>query len=623
MTNSKAAPRFSAWDLLPVPLLALVSAIAVWYFYSHGWLLYYGDAEAHLNTARRILDNQTPGYDQIGSVWLPLPHVLLLPFVHVDRWWYSGIAAAFPSAICFVIGGTFLFFAARRIFGSNSPAVAAAGLAALNPNLLYLQSTAMTEAIFFAALMALLYFTVRFRQTQGWGAVVGAGLAAWAATLTRYEGWVLLPFVAAYFLYAARRRRVLVALLFSVLAGAGPLYWLANNWYLTGDALDFYRGPYSARAIQGAADFPGRRDWHMAYYYYRQAAQLVAGPQLALLALAGAAVALYRRVWWPLVLLILPGLHVIWSMHAGVVPIFMPHLWPFSYYNTRYGLGVLPLLALSAAALVTTAPPRYRRLAAGLVLLAGSIHWLIHPGHENWITWAESRANSEGRRAWMHAAADYLRPRFAPGSGILASSGDDFFGIFRTMGIPLRETLSVVNGLPYWATVTRPDLFLRQEWAVVKGGDPSQSAILRAGKYGIRYRLEKTIVEKHEPVIEIYRRQGGIPLVPHENVTTAFDLPGYRTTRNLGVVRGIIVRSRSIFGTIGGGLQTIVGGNISLFTSLCEKTRSDAFELMIQHANELGANAVVAVSYDATEVMNGVTEVLAYGTAVVVVPAGQ
>jgi len=109
-------------------------------------------------------------------------------------------------------------------------------------------------------------------------------------------------------------------------------------------------------------------------------------------------------------------------------------------------------------------------------------------------------------------------------------------------------------------------------------------------------------------------------MVPHENVTTAFDLPGQRIKRNLGVVRGIVVRSRSIVGTIGAGLQTIVGGNISLFSRLCEQTRSDAFELMLQHANELGANAVIGARYDATEIMNGVTEVLAYGTAVVVEP---
>jgi len=106
----------------------------------------------------------------------------------------------------------------------------------------------------------------------------------------------------------------------------------------------------------------------------------------------------------------------------------------------------------------------------------------------------------------------------------------------------------------------------------------------------------------------------------HALTTTAFTLDGHKVMRTLGVVRGIMVRSRSIFGTIGGSLQTLVGGNISLFTSLCEKTRSDAFEEMLRHAAALGANAVIGIRYDGTEVMQGVTEVLCYGTAVVVEP---
>jgi uncharacterized protein YbjQ (UPF0145 family) len=109
-------------------------------------------------------------------------------------------------------------------------------------------------------------------------------------------------------------------------------------------------------------------------------------------------------------------------------------------------------------------------------------------------------------------------------------------------------------------------------------------------------------------------------MISHSMVTTQFELDGYQVVRSLGVVRGIVVRSRSIFGTIGAGLQTLVGGNITLLTNLCEKTRQDAFDLMLQHAAELGANAVVGARYDATEIMQGVTEVLAYGTALVVEP---
>lgn len=108
--------------------------------------------------------------------------------------------------------------------------------------------------------------------------------------------------------------------------------------------------------------------------------------------------------------------------------------------------------------------------------------------------------------------------------------------------------------------------------------------------------------------------------VSHQMVTTAFELPNYRLVQNLGVVRGIVVRSRNVFATLGATFQTIVGGNITLWSKLCEQTRSDAFEIMIQHASEIGANAVIGARYDTTELSTGVTEVLAYGTAVIVEP---
>ena len=111
--------------------------------------------------------------------------------------------------------------------------------------------------------------------------------------------------------------------------------------------------------------------------------------------------------------------------------------------------------------------------------------------------------------------------------------------------------------------------------------------------------------------------------VSHQMVTTAFELPNYDITQNLGIVRGIVVRSRNIFVTIGAQFQTIVGGNITAWTKLCEQTRADAFEIMIQHATEIGANAVIGARYDTTEISTGVTEVLAYGTAVIVQPSNS
>lgn len=491
---------------LAVVCLAGLSIAATRYVTRSGWTLYYGDAEAHLNIARRVVDSRTPGYDQIGTVWLPLPHLMMLPLARVDRWWAGGLAAAVPSAVSFVVAAAFLFAGVRRLFDSVT-AAAAAALFATNPNILYLQSVPMTEAMFWASLMALLYFTVRFRQTQGWGSVIGAGIACCLGALTRYEAWFLIPFVAVYLGLQAKRRKLAAAVLFGAVASLGPLCWLAHNWWVEGDPLNFYRGPYSALAIQGSAPYPGRGNWSLAVFYFQTAAQLCAGKGLWWMGLAGVLAVLLKRELWPLILLVLPAVFYVWSMHSAASPVFVPTLWPNSYYNTRYGLALVPFLAVASAGIVAWAPRRAQSALAVVIVAAGAAPWLLQPAPESWITWKESRVNSEGRREWVRQVADYLRPRYVRGSGMISGSGE-VRAVNREMGIPLRETLTLNNGLFWMAAVRRPDLFLWQEWAVVMGGDEAQSGVNRAGRYGIRYKLEKTIIVKDSPVIEIYRRVG-------------------------------------------------------------------------------------------------------------------
>lgn len=518
--GGKAAAKAGVRPLLEIGLVLLclagLSAAALAFFFERGNLLYYGDAEAHLNIARRIIDSRTPGYDQIGTVWLPLPHLLMLPLVRIDALWRNGLAGAIPAAACFVLAGTFLYAAARRVFSSRAAAVAAALLFALNPNVLYLQSTPMTEAVFFADLAALLYFTVRFRESRSLWAAAGAGIAGLAGTLTRYEGWFLIPFVAVYFLLTGGKRRWQASVLFSAVAALGPLWWLAHNWWLFGNILEFYNGPYSARAIYersldaGMARYPGDHDWAKAWQHFRSAGWLCAGLPLIWLGIAGTAAALWRRAFWPLILLALPPVFYVWSVYSSGTPIFVPHLWPHSYYNTRYGLAVIPLMALAASALVAVAPARIRGPAALLVVCAGISPWLAYPRAESWICWKESQVNSEARRAWTQDAGGFLGSRYRRGDGIFTSFGD-LAGIFRAAGIPLREALHEGNEPQWLATFARPDLFLWERWAVCISADKVATAITRARKNGPRYDLVKTIAVKGGPVIEIYRRASPQP----------------------------------------------------------------------------------------------------------------
>ncbi|HZT36650.1 MAG TPA: hypothetical protein VFA28_02040 [Bryobacteraceae bacterium] len=493
--------------------LCLLSAASIGWFYARGYTLYYGDAEAHLNIARRFLDSRTPGYGQVGTVWLPLPHALMLPFVMNDRLWRSGIAGAIPAGACFVFAVAALYLAARRAFHSRAAAITAAALFALNPNILYLQSIPMTETVFFAALFGMLYGTIWFRRTKSSTAVLVTALFSICASLTRYEGWFLIPFVAVFFAITARRLGP--AILFGSLASLAPVYWLAHNAWYYGDPLEFYRGPYSPRAIQHGAPYPGYHNWRLAWLYFRTAAELVCGKPLVWIGALGIAAAVVRRAAWIAAFLALPAFFYIWSMHSsGGSPIYVPPLPPHSYYNSRYGTAALPLLAAGGAALVALLPPRAHALAAAVIIITAVSPWLLHPQTDAWICWKESQVNSQARRAWTAQAAASIGPSYRPGQGIFTMLGD-LAGIYRQAGIPLRETLNDANGKIFDTAMIAPKALLHEQWAVAFPDDPVHRTLERAARNGPRYQLVWRIVTQGAPAVEIYRRLNADPI--HES----------------------------------------------------------------------------------------------------------
>jgi hypothetical protein len=500
--RSKRGPDFAALAGV-ILLLAAIGGAAAWWCFERGYTLYFGDAEAHLNIARRVLDSRTPGPYQIGTVWLPLPHAALIPFVMRDSWWRSGLAGVFPSVACFVLAGTFLFAAARRIYGGTGAALAAALLFALNPNILYLQATPMTELLFIASLAAMLWATVWFRDSQSLVAILIAAAASNAASLTRYEGWFLIPFVSLYLLFVAKRRSD--AVLFGVLAALGPLAWLAHNRYYYSNPLEFFNGPYSAGAIyqrqlaQGMERYPGDHQWFTAARYYFTAGRLVAGIPLMLAGAAGAIWMLVRRTWWPLALLSLPAAFYVWSIHSSSTPIFIPILPPFSWYNTRYAIALVPFAAFAAGAVIKLPPARFHIAAALVLSLGPTAAWALS-GQPS-ICWKESEVNSAARRDWTAQAAQFLAREYRPGSGIVFPFGD-LTGVLRQAGIPLREGLHEGNQAAFDGAIARPELLLHEEWGVAFSGDAVDAALQRAG-----YTLRKQIMVKGAQVVDIYHRE--------------------------------------------------------------------------------------------------------------------
>ena len=487
-------------------LSLLVFASVAW-LYSKGYILYYGDAQAHLNISRGIIDSRTPQFDRIGTVWLPLLHILCLPLVGSMKLWSNGLAGSIPVALCFVIAGCCFYFAAKHTYGSRLSALIVVSCLALNPNILYLASIPMTEVVFLAGLSIFLVSLLQFRRTQRRSFLLLGVLASSAMCMTRYDGWFLIPFEAIWFAISAKQYRWWTILLaFAFLAGLAPLYWFAHCWWETGNALDFYNGPYSAQAIQGGKPYPGRHDWAQAFRFYASAGELCSGWVLLIFGLIGLGCAIAKNTRSTIAFLCLPPLFYVWSVHSSGLPIYTPELWFNSYYNNRYGIAVTVLAAFTSGAVTLVIPPRRRKLAFAIPALT-LLPWILHPSPESWICWKESQVNSVDRREWTKQAALFLDAHRREGQTILSSSGD-VPGIYCRARIPLAETLQLGNGPAWEASSARPDLAHQSAWAVARGGDSLSIALHKASN---TYRLVDEIRVGKSPPLEIYERREDEP----------------------------------------------------------------------------------------------------------------
>jgi hypothetical protein len=457
-------------ETFPVALAAVLLAfLALMISYSRGYLLLYGDAVAHLGIARRILDSRNPGLVQLGGVWLPLPHLLMLPFVQKMEWWQNGLAGAWPSLICYIASVVGLYRLARRMMIPRW-AIAATAFYALNPNLLYLATTAMNEPLFLTILIWTTLLTVECvagihasRPTAVARKLILLGLFILAAVFTRYDGWILGAAVWCVLTVTLARRRdvwrrvVPSFAVFTVLAIAGPISWIVFNQHFFHDPLDFLRGPYSAAAIDRKTSAPGSphyRGWHdpaWALLLYARTAQIDAavwefGFLVMGAALAGLILAIRRKFALPALLLWLPLPFYIYSIAYGSVPIFIPPLWPHSYYNSRYGMEMLPAFAVFTFFILSWAQLRWSKshpLAARffqpvvlLLIAVNAVGMMYHLP----IVLKEAVVNSTTRVAFEMGLARQLKA-FPVGVPILMYNSDHV-GALQYAGLPLRQTVN-------------------------------------------------------------------------------------------------------------------------------------------------------------------------------------
>ncbi len=495
-----------------------VSLISLSYYFQHSEILLNGDAIAHINIARRVFDSRTPGLLQLGTVWLPLPHLLMIPFVLSNGMWQTGIGGSIPSMLAYVLGVVGIFRLTRGIAeaqagwglaGKMAPWLAALVYAA-NPNLIYLQTTAMTETVYLALFVwAVVYFSEFLRAqassltTRDTGEHRGklwkCALCLAGAELTRYDGWMLATVLGIAVIAVAMWRRQdrqlrWAALKFVLGIAIAPCLWLTYNAAIYGNPLEFANGPYSAKAIErrtatpGMPSHPGAGNVVAAGRYFLKSAELNMASgnwgRIWIAIVVGGLVATFvgARRSWALLILWVPLLFYALSIAYGGVPLFVPSWWPFTYYNVRYGIELLPLFAASVALILAAldapkgdvsrwltrstdanASQSVRgswtgshnfQIAAVLVigLVVGLSYFSVWKAQPICLT--EASVNSRTKLTLESAVARTIRglPRNADYLMYLG----DHVGVFEQAGIPLRQVINEGNHRP-WERPSDPE----------------------------------------------------------------------------------------------------------------------------------------------------------------------
>jgi hypothetical protein len=463
---------------------AAISLIAITWSWRNHALLNYGDAVAHLHIARHVFDCRFRSIGEFGSVWLPLPHILMLPFVQVFAWWANGIAGLIPSALAYLAGCVGLYRIARRWL---EPAAAALALAffALNPNLLYLQTTAMTEPLFLCEMIWAVAWLIEWRGAIEDDAKRAANLefmvllALVAAVFTRYDGWII-ALVAWTGLGVTRLRNGRLGKrsywIGSAILAAAPAAWFIYNATQFGDWLDFARGPYSALAIEmrtAAPGWPPHPGWHnpwISELFFIKIAEMDAlvvwRHFFLVLSAAGTAfactVARRRAFLWTLLLWI-PIPFYAYSVAYGSVPIFIPVWWPHSYYNTRYGMELLPAIALGlgfmaqfAIGAVREFKPSWVRaavVATASLIVANTLDLIL----KRPLVYVESTKNAEARRPFDENIPPVMRQLLLrrPGAPVLMNSSV-YPELVAFSRIPLSETINESDQYVYRNALAAP-----------------------------------------------------------------------------------------------------------------------------------------------------------------------
>ena len=469
-----------------VAILAFILAVlATIYSFKKGYIISYGDAESHLNIAKRVIDSLTPGFAQLGGIWLPLPHLLLVPFVYFNFLWRTGLAGSIVSGICFIISSIFLY---KLVFlvTQNKPAAFFGALTfMLNPNILYLQSTPMSELTLIVFFVLSSYYFIKYIMGQNdLPSLLLASFYGFCATISRYDGWflvavealVLLLYVIPWkdlpknfrrplqFLKTSYAKAEGKLILFSTLAFFGIALWLGWGWLILGDPLYFTDSDYSAKAQQLAwaarNELPAKGHAWLSFLYYFVTTMSNAGVIIFALAIIGLVFYLFHnkdsRRWFIALILLAPFAFNVLSLYLGQSVIFIPSLTPTTYdwtlFNVRYGVMMVPCVAFCLGYLFSQIKFSAKNLLAFLTVCQIGLYLV---GYSGVISMQDGVVGLSSEIHQVPDAQNWMDKNYDGGLVL----EDDFA---RTISIikspiPMQDTIYVGNKPYYQESLTQPE----------------------------------------------------------------------------------------------------------------------------------------------------------------------
>lgn len=491
-------------EIFLIGLTVLMSIVSFFYFYQAGLTMEYGDARAHVNISRRVYDNLTPGFAQLGGVWLPLLHVLMLPTIWNNWMWHSGLSGSIISMIAFLIGATYLYRLMLVLTKSKGAAFIGILLMITNINLLYLQATPMTESLFLCTLIMSVYYLTLWTTNQQTGFLIVSGIMIYLTTINRYEGWpvaVVSIMIVGWVLLAKQplRKAESRVILYTTIALMGIALWLIWQLAIFHDPLYFLHSEYSAE--KGTEIFfklgylPTKGNIYISilafYYSLLHVVGFITIPSIVLLACSLSIFLLFltlRKIFYeylPSFLFVVPGLFLIYTLFQGNIPLWVPEIkipgQELQYFNVRYALYSLPAIVLFPSLFLKN---NYIKLLFVVVIVINAYTLLPHNGTDI-ATIYDTR-----NKIFLSAkhTADWLKSSYKGGYIMASAAAGD--SIMFQIGTPLNKIISEGSGYYWKDSLKNPEKFA--SWVIIS----------RDGRDSLQKKINKISMKKNFTLIK-------------------------------------------------------------------------------------------------------------------------